>query len=258
MLKIITLNVNGIRSSAKKGFFQWLETQHADIICLQEIKTPRQELTDPHFFPKNYHVYFNPAVQPGYSGVALYCQKKPLSLTKNFGWPRAVQEGRYLAAEFPNVRVISLYVPSGSSGEHRQAIKYEFMQHFLPHLKHLQRSKKPIIIAGDWNIAHKTIDIKNWRANQQRSGFLPEERAWLDRVIYEYGWIDAFRAVNQQAEQYTWWSNRGRAREKNVGWRIDYQIVSPSLKDKIKSAKIYTAHKFSDHAPLLIEYEDLE
>jgi exodeoxyribonuclease-3 len=257
MLKIISLNVNGIRASARKGLFQWLQAQQADVVCLQEIKTPRTELTDALFFPLGYHAYFNPALKPGYSGVALYSRVKPLQVSKTFGWPLAEEEGRYLAADFGSYQVISLYLPSGSSGEHRQAIKYEFMQQFLPHLKQLAQSKKPTIIAGDWNIAHKTIDIKNWRANQQHSGFLPDERAWLDRVLYEYDWVDAFRAVNQQAEQYTWWSNRGRARENNVGWRIDYQIVSSELKNKIQKVSIETAQQFSDHASLIVEYDQI-
>lgn len=255
-MRVITINLNGIRSAARKGFFSWLEQQQADVVCVQETKAHLDKLEDEIFRPKNFHCYFSNAEKLGYSGVGIYSHIKPNNVSVDFVWPLATQEGRYLRADFGNdLSVISVYLPSGSSGEQRQAIKFEFLEYFLPHLKQLQQEKRQFIICGDWNIAHRTIDIKNWRSNQKNSGFLPEERVWLDHVIYNHGWVDAFREVNQQAEQYTWWSNRGEAWAKNVGWRIDYQIVSPALKPKIKHASVYKDQRFSDHAPLIVDYE---
>lgn len=253
-MRIITINLNGIRSAARKGFFDWLSQQQADIVCMQETKAQLEKLDDKVFRPDGFFHYFSDAQKPGYSGVGIYCRKKPDNVIHQFGWHHADREGRYVEVDFGDLCVVSLYLPSGTSGEERQSVKYEFMQHFLDYLKKIRKNNKHYIICGDWNIAHKTIDIKNWKANQKHSGFLPDERAWLDRVLHEHQWIDAFRVVNQQSDQYTWWSNRGRARENNVGWRIDYQIVSPELKTKVSAASIYTAQRFSDHAPLIIDY----
>jgi len=164
-------------------------------------------------------------------------------------------EGRYLEARFGNLSVVSLYIPSGSSSEERQAVKFSFLDRFLPFLDDCARSGRQYVFCGDWNIAHKPIDLKNWRSNQKNSGFLPEERAWLDRVFDDNGWVDAFRTVNPEPEQYTWWSNRGQAWAKNVGWRIDYHVVSPALRDLIRSVAIYKDERFSDHAPLTIDYD---
>ena len=253
-IKIITINLNGIRSAAKKDFFVWLEQQNADVVCLQETRAQLAHLPDPLFRPKGYHCYFHDAEKKGYSGVGIYTKLKPKQVLTGLGWPIADQEGRYIQADFDQYSVASLYMPSGTSGEERQAHKYEFMAHYLKQLKQIRQSNRPFIICGDWNIAHKNIDLKNWKGNQKNSGFLPEERAWLDELFEQVGFIDAFRAVNQEPEQYTWWSNRGQAWAKNVGWRIDYQIVTPNFADKIKSAEIFKAQKFSDHAPLIMEY----
>lgn len=254
-MRIITLNVNGIRSAQRKGFFEWLQYTKADVVCLQEIRAQAHQISDPAFCPEPYHCYYFDAQKKGYSGVAIYTLKKPDKIKEGLGFPLADEEGRYIEVDFGNLRIISLYLPSGTSGEHRQKEKYTFMEEFTPFLKKWGKASQDVIICGDWNIAHKNIDLKNWKTNQKNSGFLPEERAWLDEVFDEIGWIDAFRVVNQQPDQYTWWSHRGRAWENNTGWRIDYQIVTPGLKDKIKHAQIYKDERFSDHAPLIMDYD---
>ncbi len=254
-MKIITINVNGIRSAAKKGLLDWLGEQGADVICLQETKAQEHQLAEEIIRPHGYYSYFHDAQKKGYSGVAVYSRREPDRVRVGLGWPDIDAEGRYIQVDFDNLSVASLYLPSGSSGEHRQAVKFDFMARYLPVLQKLRRSRRDYILCGDWNIAHKAIDLKNWRGNQKNSGFLPEERAWFDQVFEDIGWIDAFRVVNQAADQYTWWSNRGQAWAKNVGWRIDYQVVSPRLKDRIVSADIYKTQRFSDHAPLIMEYD---
>lgn len=256
-MRIITSNLNGIRSAARKGFFVWLAEQNADVVCLQETKAQLDQLSDPLFHPEGYHTFFFDAHKKGYSGTALYTRQKPLAVKTGLGWPIADLEGRYIEADFGKLVVASLYMPSGTSGDHRQKEKYDFMARFLPILKAIEASGRPFIIGGDWNIAHKQIDLENWKSNQKTTGFLPEERAWMDTLFGEAGWVDAFRVVNQEPKQYTWWSHWGRARENNVGWRIDYQVVTPNLKDKIKAVSIYKGEFFSDHAPLIIDY-DLE
>ncbi|MFM2322129.1 MAG: exodeoxyribonuclease [Pseudomonadota bacterium] len=253
-MRIITLNLNGIRSATRKGFFQWVKTQKADVICLQETKAQEWQL-DTAVHLQDYQAYFFDAEKKGYSGVAIYSRVKPDTVVAGLGWECADKEGRYLQLNFPNLSIASLYMPSGSSGEMRQKLKFQFLAHYEIILKKQRRQKRNFIICGDWNIAHKPIDLKNWRSNQKHSGFLPEERAWLDQVLGPMGYVDAFREINQQAEQYTWWSNRGRAWDNNVGWRIDYQIITPDLRDKIQSAAIYKQQRFSDHAPLTIDYK---
>lgn len=254
-MKVITVNVNGIRSAANKGFFPWMLGQNADVICLQETKAQEYEMLPGAIQPLGYRSYFHDAVKKGYSGVAIYSRREPDRVVAGLGWEDIDAEGRYLRADFGDISVVSLYLPSGSSGEHRQAIKFDFMERFLPVLERMRNDGREYILCGDWNIAHKPIDLKNWRANQKYSGFLPEERAWLDRVFDGLGWVDAFRAVNAEPDQYTWWSNRGQAWAKNVGWRIDYHIVTPGLRDRIRSASIYREQRFSDHAPLTMEYD---
>lgn len=255
IMRVITANVNGIRAAQRKGFFEWLANQNADVVCIQETKAQVEQLVLDDFFPEGYHNYYFDAQKKGYSGTAVYCRQKPDNVSTGLGFSCADDEGRYLQVDFKGLSVVSLYLPSGSSSEERQQEKYAFMDRFLPILSDFKRKRREFIIAGDWNIAHKQIDIKNWRSNQKNSGFLPEERAWMDELLGPVGYVDAFRAVNQEADQYTWWSNRGRARENNVGWRIDYQIVTPGLKDKIVSASVYKDSWFSDHAPLTIDYD---
>jgi exodeoxyribonuclease-3 len=231
-----------------------MKKQKADVVCIQETKAQRHQLDDEILLPKAYHSYFNDAVKPGYSGVAMYSLYKPDRVLNRLGWEQADSEGRYLQIDLGKLSVISLYLPSGSSSEVRQAIKFDFMEKFMPLLEKMRRQRREFIICGDWNIAHREIDLKNWRSNQNNSGFLPEERQWLDTVFTSKGFTDAFRVINQKPDQYTWWSNRGRAWDKNVGWRIDYQVITPGLVDKVKSVSIYKKLRFSDHAPLIINY----
>ena len=264
-MRVITINVNGIRSADRKGLFPWLATQQADVVCLQETKAQQDQL-QPHILaPQGYHGYFHDAEKKGYSGVALkackghtealHTRNQPDDVVIGLGWDDFDREGRYLEARYGDLSVVSLYLPSGSSSEVRQAAKFDFMARFMPVLKKMLGDGRRYILCGDWNIAHKAIDLKNWRSNQKNSGFLPEERAWLDELFDGAGYVDAFRVVNQEAEHYTWWSNRGQAWAKNVGWRIDYQICSPVLRDAIHRAEIYKAERFSDHAPLIIDYD---
>ena len=254
-MRIITVNLNGIRAAAKKGFFIWLEQQNADVVCIQETKAQADQLSDPIFHPDGYHCYYHDAEKKGYSGVAVYSREKPDEVKIGIGWSEIDKEGRYLEVCFPNLNIVSLYMHSGSASAERQAVKFAFMDKFMPYLRDLKQSGKEYIICGDWNIVHRQIDIKNWRGNQKNSGCLPEERAWMDELFDSNGFVDAFRVVNQEEEQYTWWSNRGKAWANNTGWRIDYQVITPGLKDKVVSADIYKEQRFSDHAPLIIDYE---
>ncbi len=254
-MRIITLNANGIRSAERKGFFTWLPRQNADVVCIQETKAQFSQLEAAVFCPQGYQCFYHDAEKKGYSGVALYCKKAPDRVVCGIGWPDFDAEGRFIEAYFGNLSVISLYLPSGSSGEQRQAIKFQAMARLMPYLKQRAQEGRDLIIAGDWNIAHKEIDLKNWRSNQKNSGFLPEERAWMDALLADGQWLDAFRIVNQAADQYTWWSNRGQAWAKNVGWRIDYQLITASLKVTVNAAYLYKDARFSDHAPLLMDYD---
>ncbi len=254
-MRIVTLNVNGIRAAARKGMYDWLPRQSADIICLQEVRAQVEQLSDRMYFPRNWHCLYESGQRKGYAGVALYSRREPDAVIRGFGVDEFDNEGRYIEARFGQLSVVSLYVPSGSSNEARQASKYRFMDTFKPYLEELGASGRDYVICGDWNIAHKQIDLKNWRSNQKNSGFLPEERAWLDELFDGLGFVDAFREVNQQPDQYTWWSNRGQAWAKNVGWRIDYQVVSPQLAGSATKARIYKTRRFSDHAPLIMDYD---
>lgn len=254
-MKIVTLNLNGLRSATSKGFFEWLPRQNADIVCVQELKAQLRDLTETMRAPDNYHGYFHCADKKGYSGVGLYSRREPDNLIEGIGIPEIDLEGRFIRADFANLTVISLYLPSGSSGEHRQEMKYFFMEYFFPVLQELAESGRDVVLCGDWNIAHQIIDIKNWRSNQKNSGFLPEERAWLSTLFDQLKFVDVFRKINREPEQYTWWSNRGQAWLKNVGWRIDYQIATPALADTARSVSIYKNERFSDHSPLIIDYD---
>jgi len=246
MLRIVTLNLNGIRSACRKGFLDWIHAQQADVVCVQEVKAHATDLDETMraLGPGTGHFHF--AQQKGYSGVGLYAKKKPKALRAGFGCEEFDAEGRYVEADFGPYTVISVYVPSGSSSPERQAAKFRFMERFERHLLALKASGREVILCGDWNIAHKEIDLRNWRSNQKNSGFLPEERAWL---------VDVFRRLDPRPDQYTWWSNRGQAWEKNVGWRIDYHIATPGLAARATRAAIYKARRFSDHAPLTIDYD---
>lgn len=254
-MRIISLNANGIRAAERKGFFSWLKKQNAAIICIQETKAQTEQLQASQFWPEGYHCFYHDAEKKGYSGVAIYCRQKPDDIIIGMGNDEFDCEGRYIEAKFAHLSVISLYMPSGSAKEERQQVKYRCMDHMIDKLKEMKASGRDYIICGDWNIAHKNEDIRNWKGNQKNSGFLPEERAWLDTLFDELGFVDAFREIKQDEHQYTWWSNRGQAWANNVGWRIDYQILSPDLKGKVKSTAIYKNERFSDHAPLIIDYD---
>ena len=254
-MRVITLNVNGIRSAERKGLAHWLaRTDPWDVVCVQEIKADADDVPRALRAPRRSHAAFFPAARKGYSGVGLYARTKP-RFASGFGVPEFDAEGRYLEAHFEHVTIVCLYLPSGSSGPHRQASKFRFLAAFLPHLAQLRASGREILLCGDWNIAHQPIDLRNWRSNQKNSGFLPEERAWLTRVLDELGFVDVFRRVDPRPERYTWWSNRGQAWAKNVGWRIDYQIATPGLAAAARRAAVYKGAWFSDHAPLTVDYD---
>lgn len=254
-MKIININVNGIRSAAKKNFFAWAFDQQPDLICLQEVRAPASVINNPLFHLDGYTIYSFEAQKNGYSGVTVYAKKQPKNIIKGLGWPSADNEGRYLQLDFEHFKIANIYLPSGGSSETRQIVKYDFLENYQKILAQQIAEPLPYIICGDFNIAHNNIDIKNWRANQKCSGFLPAERAWLDLIFNNLGFIDVYRFKNPDKAEYTWWSNFGNAWHNNVGWRIDYQIVSPQLKDKIISTAIYRKEKFSDHAPVIVEYD---
>ncbi|HWS76478.1 MAG TPA: exodeoxyribonuclease III [Quisquiliibacterium sp.] len=257
MIRIISLNLNGIRSAARKGWLEWLAAQQADVACVQEIKAQEADLGDEMraIGPLTGHFHF--AQKKGYSGVGVYARRQPQRVIAGFGVQEFDDEGRYLEADFGDFTAISLYLPSGSSSEERQQAKFRFMDAFLPHLAQLASSGREIVLCGDWNIAHMEKDLKNWRSNQKNSGFLPEERAWLTRLFDEVGWVDVYRRLHPEAtdESYTWWSNRGQAWAKNVGWRLDYQIATPRLAASARSAAVFKDQRFSDHAPLTVDYD---
>jgi exodeoxyribonuclease-3 len=256
--RLVTLNLNGIRSAADKGFVEWAEGTQIDCMGVQEIKAQDDVIAARFARVAGLHGFFHCAQKKGYSGVGLYTRKAPSAVVTGFGDEEFDAEGRYVEARFDTARrkfsVISCYFPSGSSGEDRQAAKFRFLARIHPHLMRL-KAEREFVLVGDINIAHKAIDLKNWRSNQKNSGFLPEERAWLDQLFGEGGMVDVFRTLNDQPEQYTWWSNRGQAWAKNVGWRLDYQIATPALAAKARTQSIYLDQRFSDHAPLTIDYD---
>jgi exodeoxyribonuclease-3 len=253
-LRIVSFNANGLRSAGRKGFFDWFARQRADVLCVQELKAQSEQLDDRLYRPRAFHRFLFCAEKPGYSGVALYSRREPEAVICGYGDAEFDAEGRFVEAQFDDVDVASVYFPSGSSSEARQDAKFRFLAGFEQYLQRKRKLGKPFIFCGDVNIAHKQIDIKNWRSNQKNSGFTPEERAWMDKLIDEIGFVDAFRVVNQRADEYTWWSNRGRARENNVGWRIDYHLISPDLRAAVERAGVYRRRPYSDHAPLTIDY----
>lgn len=254
MIRIVTLNLNGIRSASRKGWLDWVAAQRADVVCVQEVKAQAADLDDGMRRIGTLQGHFHFAQRKGYSGVGLYARRRPKRVVTGFGNPEFDAEGRYLEADFGAFSVVSMYLPSGSSSEERLAAKFRFMDAFLPHLRALSAGGREVVVCGDLNIAHKEIDLKNWRSNRRNPGFLPEERAWLSRVFDEAGFVDVFRRIDPNPERYTWWSNRGQAWAKNVGWRLDYQIATPGAAQRAKSASIFKERRFSDHAPLTIDY----
>jgi exodeoxyribonuclease-3 len=252
-MRVITMNVNGIRAAARKGFFAWVAAQNADAIALQETKAQEHQLPQDAALP-GFSSYYVDAQRRGYSGVALYTRRDPVSVTRGLGWPEIDAEGRFVQADLGDVTVSSLYVPSGSSGPARQAVKMSFLDRFLAVLEDMRDSGRQHIVCGDVNVAHKEIDTFDPVRNSEITGFLPEEREWVDAVIDQAGWVDAFRVVNHDAKQYTYWSNWPGAWERNLGWRIDYQLITPGLAGRVRRATIYRGERFSDHAPVIVDY----
>ena len=256
MLRIITLNLNGIRSAWRNEVVPWVQAQNADIVCLQELKAQFADLTDEMKAPPGLLAYYHFAERKGYSGVGLWCRQPPDAVFEGTGNAEFDAEGRYLRADFGQLSVISLYLPSGSSSQERQEAKFRFMTIFYPLLVDLAKCGRDVVVCGDWNIAHQEIDLNNWKSNRKTSGFLPEERAWISRVLAEGGWCDVYRRLHPEStdESYTWWSNRGQAWARNVGWRLDYQLATPALAATAHAAAVYKAQRFSDHAPRTIDY----
>jgi exodeoxyribonuclease-3 len=255
-MRIISFNANGLRSAATKGFFGWFSNQDADVLCVQETKAQEHQLAGSDYRPTGYRAFFRDAViKKGYSGVAIYCRREPDELRTALGWDAFDLEGRYLEARFGELSVVSLYVPSGSSKPERQTFKFQVLDWLAPIFSEWRDSGRRYVICGDWNIAHTPMDIRNARSNEKNSGYLPEERAWLSRLFQEQGWADSYRQLKPEGQDYTWWSQRGAARAKNVGWRIDYQVVSPNLRARLRSCSISGEPKFSDHAPYAVDYE---
>ena len=267
-MRIISFNANGLRSAASKGFFDWFGQQDVDVLCVQETKAQEHQLTDPVFRPAGYKAWFKDAItKKGYSGVAIYSRRQPDDVRTQLGWAPFDDEGRYIEARFGNLSVVSFYIPSGSSGELRQGFKEEVMGWLKPILDEWLASGRDYVLCGDWNIVRAKNDIRNWTGNQKNSGCLPHERAWLNGLIADAchdglitppqtGWKDAFRVAKPDAVEYSWWSQRGSARANNVGWRIDYQLATPGIAQRVVSAQIFPEPKFSDHAPCLVEYRE--
>ena len=258
MFRLVSLNLNGIRSAASKGFEAWAEGVAADCMGVQEVKAQADTVVGRFDTVAGMTGHFHYADKKGYSGVGLYARRAPSRMILGIGDPEFDAEGRYVEARFDTperkLSIVSCYFPSGSSGELRQAAKFRFLALMAPHLRTLAADRE-LILVGDINIAHKEIDLKNWKGNRKNSGFLPEERAWMSSLLDEIGLVDVFRLLNPHPEQYTWWSNRGQARARNVGWRLDYHLATPATAAKARSEHIYLEQRFSDHAPVMIDYD---
>jgi len=264
-LRIISFNANGLRSAASKGFFDWFGEQDADVLCVQETKAQEHQLASPEFLPQDYKAWFRDATtKKGYSGVAIYAKREPDEIRTALGRESFDEEGRYIEARFGKLSVVSFYIPSGSSGELRQGFKFEVMDWLRPILDEWLASGRDYVLCGDWNIVRSELDIRNWKSNQKNSGCLPAERDWLNGLCAgaggardaANGWVDAYRQLHPEGQDYTWWSNRGAARAKNVGWRIDYQFCTPSLRDRLRACSIAMSPRFSDHAPFTVDYAE--
>ena len=253
-MRIISFNANGLRSAASKGFFDWFARQDADVLCVQETKAQEHQLAEAAYRPTGYQACFRDAsTRKGYSGVAIYSRQPPDEVRTALGWDRFDEEGRYIEARFGNLSVVSFYIPSGSSGDERQDFKFEVMAWLAPILREWLASGRDYVLCGDWNIVRSRLDIRNWTSNQKNSGCLPAERDWLNALCDE-GWVDAYRRLRPEGEDYTWWSQRGAARSKDVGWRIDYQFVTPALGGRLRDCAIAREPRFSDHAPFLVDF----
>ena len=260
MFRAVTLNLNGLRSAAAKGFEAWVDRAGLDCMGVQEVRAQAGQVLGRHCRVAGMQGHFHFAERKGYAGVGVYVRHEPSDVRIGFGAPEFDVEGRFIETRFDTPRrklsLISAYFPSGSSGEHRQQAKFRFLSALYPHLLRLH-AEREFILMTDANIAHHEIDLKNWRGNRRNSGFLPEERAWMTRLLDELGLVDVHRALrpHDTGEAYTWWSNRGQARANNVGWRIDYQLATPGLAALARRAGVFREQRFSDHAPLSIDYD---
>ena len=266
-MRICSFNANGLRSATSKGFFDWFAKQGIDLLCVQETKAQEHQLRLPQFLPQGYTAFFRDATtKKGYSGVAIYSTREPDEVRTALGRPDFDEEGRYIEARFGNLSVVSFYIPSGTSGEERQGVKESVMAWLRPILDQWLDSGRDYVLCGDWNIVRSRNDIRNWTGNQKNTGCLPHERAWISGLIADdchdglidtpaVGWKDSFRVARPDAVEYTWWSQRGNARANNVGWRIDYQLVTPALAQAIRGVEIVPQPRFSDHAPYIVDYD---
>ncbi len=259
-MRIASFNANGLRAATRKGFFEWFRRQKVDMLCVQETKAQEHQLRIPAFLPRGYTAHFRHAVtRKGYSGIAIYSKQEPDEVLTRLGWDAFDDEGRYLEARFGNLSVVSMYMPSGSSGDVRQGFKFEVMDWLAPILAGWLASGRDYVLCGDWNIVRSRLDICNWASNQKNSGCLPRERDWINGLVDDEGrdptrWVDTYRALTPAGTDYSWWSQRGAARANDVGWRIDYQLASPSLRARLKGCRIHSQPAFSDHAPYLVDY----
>jgi exodeoxyribonuclease-3 len=258
VFRLITLNLNGIRSAAAKGFVEWAQRAGADCMGVQEVRAQAEDVAGRFDALGPLQGHFHLAQKKGYAGVGLYARREPSEVRTGFGNKEFDAEGRWVELRFDTPRrrlsFVSCYFPSGSSGEERQAAKFRFLARLYPHLMKL-KAEREFVLVGDINIAHQEIDLKNWKSNQKNSGFLPEERAWMTKLLHRGGLVDVFRRLNPRPEQYTWWSNRGQAWAKNVGWRLDYHLATPGLAELARRESIFLDRRFSDHAPVIIDYD---
>jgi exodeoxyribonuclease III len=255
VFRIVTFNANGIRAAARKGFFRWMEAQQPDIVCIQETKAQEHQVPPESLDLTEFTTAFVDAQKRGYSGVAIYTRRPPDRIVRGLGIEEYDAEGRFVRMDFGDLSVASLYVPSGTSGPDRQAVKEAFLERFIAELVRFKNEGRRFVICGDFNIAHREIDVFDPKSCSKITGFLPQERAWFDDVVDRVGWVDAFRVVNHEPRQFSWWANWRGAFERNLGWRIDYQLVTPNLAPAVRHASIYRDERFSDHAPVTIDYE---
>jgi len=253
-MKIITYNVNGIRSAMSKGLTDWVAAANPDVLCMQEVKALPEQVDTGAFTDMGYHLYWHPAQKKGYSGVAIFTKRKPDHVQVGCGIELYDNEGRVLRADYGDTSVLSVYHPSGSSGDERQAFKMKWLSDFHAYINELKKTREKLVICGDYNICHKAIDIHNPVSNAKTSGFLPEEREWMEQFI-QSGFIDSFRHFNQEPHQYSWWSFRANSRAKNLGWRIDYNLATRNLEKQLKSAIILSDAKHSDHCPVVLDID---
>jgi len=253
-MKIVTYNVNGIRAAMKKGFIDWLKNENPDIVCIQETKAQVDQIPIFDFTEAGYYTYSFSAQKKGYSGVAILCKQEPDHVEYGMGIEKYDSEGRFIRADFGNISVISVYHPSGSSGDLRQAFKMQWLDDFANYIQELRKSRPKLVVAGDYNICHEAIDIHDPIRNKNSSGFLPEEREWMTNFL-NLGFIDSFRRLNKEPHNYTWWSYRANARNNNKGWRIDYNMLTENLSENLKDSGILPEAKQSDHCPTWVEID---